>query len=124
MLPGGPAPRDDLEVVESPSQRMSGSINARIRRVSWLLQSVRIRQTARKAFDLTHLGNGPAERLCSALILASAFVFVVLLLGYLAKLEPHYVLGLAGVALVSVMVTSGVLVLWKSDAVLEQEGRG
>ena len=86
-----------------------------------MMQSVRIRQTARKAFDLTHLGNGPVERLCSALILGAVFFFVVLLLAHLAKLEAPYVLGLAGVALVSVMATSAVLVLWKSDAALEEE---
>src|SRR5947209_4568080 len=57
------------------------SIQARMRRASWLLQSVRIRQAARKAFDLTHLGNGAAERLCSALILGAVFFFLVLVVG-------------------------------------------
>jgi hypothetical protein len=98
------------------------SLERRSRYVSWLLQSVQIRQTARKAFDLTRLGNGQAERLCSALVLGAAFFFVVLLLAHLAKLQTNYVIGLAAVALVSVMATSGVLVLWKSDADLEKEG--
>ena len=98
------------------------SLERRTRHVSWLLQSVHIRQTARKAFDLTRLGNGPAERLCSALILGAVFFFVVLLLAHLAKLKTAYALGAAGVAIVSVMASSGVLVLWKSDVDLKKEG--
>jgi hypothetical protein len=63
------------------------SLERRRRHVSWLLQSVQIRQTARKAFDLTHLGTGSAERLCSALILGAAFCFAVLLLAHLAQVK-------------------------------------
>jgi hypothetical protein len=102
-------------------RKMSGSTQSRIRVVSWLLHSVRIRQTARKAFDLTYLGSGSAERLCSALILGAAFVFVVLLLGHLAQLKTAYVLAIAVMALVSVIVTCGILVLWKTDRELENE---
>ena len=62
-----------------------GSLPEQIRRAQWCLQSVRIQQTARNAFDLTRLGAGSAERLCSALILGAAFFFVVNLLAQLAK---------------------------------------
>jgi hypothetical protein len=100
---------------------MRGPLDAQVRRVSWLLQSVRIRQTARKAFDLTRLGTGPAERLISAMVLGAAFFFVVLLLAHLVGLGRGYVVGLALVAFVTVMATSAVLVLWKSDAELEEQ---
>src|SRR5205807_7865304 len=92
------------------------SLKRRIRRDSWLLQSVRTRHAARKAFDLTRLGNGPAERLCSALILGAAFFFVTLLLCHLANFRPTHTLIVAGLGLLSVMAASAVLVLWRSDA--------
>jgi hypothetical protein len=85
------------------------------------MESVRIRQTARKAFDLTQLGSGSAERLCSALILGAAFFFIVGMLAHMAKLETTYVVVSAGVALLSVMATSSVLVLWGSDAELAEQ---
>jgi hypothetical protein len=98
------------------------SLKRRVRHRSWLLQSVRIRQTARKAFDLTTFGNGALERLCSALILGAAFFFATLLLCNLAKLSPAYVIGISGLGFSSVMVASAVLVLWQTDAQLEEEG--
>jgi predicted RNA-binding Zn-ribbon protein involved in translation (DUF1610 family) len=82
---------------------------------------VRIRQTARKAFDLTRLGTGPGERLLSALILGAAFFFVVLLLAHLVGFGRGPGVGLALVAFGSFMATSVVLVLWKSDAELEEQ---
>lgn len=93
-----------------------------IRSRSRLLKSVLIRQAARRAFDLAHLGTGPAERLCAALILAAVFVMVALGVSLAAKLGTSYGLILAGTALVSVVGTSAVLVLWKrDDAALEEE---
>ncbi len=100
---------------------MSSSPNARIRRASWLLYSAQIRQVARKAFDLTQLGNGSAERLCSALILGAVFFFAALIIGHFARLQSEYTISIAAVALISVMATSGVLVLWKSDTDLEDQ---
>lgn len=100
---------------------MSDSLDARIRRASWLLQSIQIRRAARQTFDLTRLGNGSAERLCSALILGAAFCLLALFLSHFAKLQTAYGVGVAGIAFVSVMAASSVLVLWKSDAELETE---
>jgi predicted RNA-binding Zn-ribbon protein involved in translation (DUF1610 family) len=121
--PPGPAP--EVRAVPGPSvdvePAIGRSLNARARRVSWLLQSVRIRQTARKAFDLTRLGTGPAERLLSALILGAAFFFVVLLLAHLVGFGRGPGVSLALVASGSFMATSVVLVLWKSDAELEEQ---
>jgi hypothetical protein len=94
----------------------------KVRRAVWLLQLVRIRQTARKAFDLARLGNGPLERLCSALILGAVFFFTTLLLCHLVQLPSSYVVGLSSLGLVSVMTASAVLVLGKTDAQLEVQG--
>jgi rubrerythrin len=96
-------------------------VNARIRRASWLLFTVRIRQAARKVFDLTQFGGGPAERLGSALVLGAAFFFVTLLIAYFGRLQFAFVLSFAAVALITLMATSGVLVLWKSDTDLEEQ---
>ena len=107
---------------DGTAQSRLTSLQQRVRRAYRLLRSVRIRQTARKAFDLTHLGTGPAERLCSALILGAAFFFVVLVLAHLAKLQADRVVGLSILAFTSVMAASGVLVLWKTDEQLEELG--
>ena len=104
-----------------PEPGDSSPVNARLRHASWLLYSIRIREVARRAFDLTRLGNGSAERLCSALVLGAAFFFAALLIAHFARFERPHVIGIAAVALVSVMATSGVLVLWKSDADLETQ---
>ena len=97
------------------------AVRRRFRRVSWVLQSVRIRQTARKAFDLTRLGNGSAERLCSALILGAIFFLAALLVCSLAQLQPVYVMGISFLGLVSTMLASSILVLWRSDAELARD---
>lgn len=85
------------------------------------LRSVRIRQAARRAFDLTRLGNGPLERICSALLLGGAISLVVFLIAHFTKLQSHFVIGIAVGTFVCVITTCGALVLWKSDAELEEQ---
>jgi hypothetical protein len=92
----------------------------RVQRCLWHLQTVRIRQTARSAFDLTQFGHGSPERLCSALILGAVFFFATLLICVLCNLPPHYVILLSSVALVSVMAASAILILGKTDVELDE----
>jgi predicted nucleic acid-binding Zn ribbon protein len=99
----------------------ASSIHNKIRLLSWRLRSILIRQAARRMFDLTHLGQGPLERLCSSLILGCLFLLVTLLLFLLIRLPTLYGVALAIVALVTVQVTSAVLILWPADNALEQE---
>ncbi|VTS01251.1 Uncharacterized protein OS=Zunongwangia profunda (strain DSM 18752 / CCTCC AB 206139 / SM-A87) GN=ZPR_1391 PE=4 SV=1 [Gemmata massiliana] len=99
-------------------------IRQSLRRRTRLLRSVEIRRAARRGFDLVHFGSGPVERLCAALILAALFVFVTLAASLIAKLGPTYGLALAGVAFLSALGASAVLVLWpRSDRALEAERR-
>jgi hypothetical protein len=92
-----------------------------IRRRSWLLQSILVRQTARKAFDLTRLGTGTLERLCSALILGAAFFLPTLFFFGLIGLGPIIGGSLAIAALLTVLATCAVLLLWSSDEDLEKQ---
>jgi hypothetical protein len=44
-----------------------------VRRLSWRLRLVQLRQSARQTYDLMHLGQGTVERLCAALLFSAAF---------------------------------------------------
>jgi hypothetical protein len=91
-----------------------------VRRLSWRLRLVQLRQSARQAYDLMHLGQGTVERLCAALLLAAAFFLVGFVVAILvARIGPAYALALAGGALVVVFLPGALLVLGPSDEELE-----
>lgn len=100
----------------------SRSVRQSIGRLSRHLRAVRIRQAARRAFDLPGFGVGPAERLCTALILAALFAGAFLAAATVAGVQTTYGLALAGAAFVTTMATSAALVLWSSDKALESSG--
>jgi TM2 domain-containing membrane protein YozV len=92
-----------------------------VRRRSWKVKSILIRQVARKAFDLTHFGQGAFERIASALVLGAMFFFVALIVCSAIGLEIRYGLGIAAAELITVMATSAALVLWSTDEGLDKE---
>lgn len=110
-----------LAILDFAMSKQAPAMRDNIRRRSWLLQSIVIRQTARKAFDLTRLGTGPWERLCSALILGAAFFLPTLFVFWLIGLGPIIGGSLAVAALFTVLATCAILVLWSSDEDLEKE---
>jgi hypothetical protein len=63
------------------------------------------------------------ERLCSALLLGAAFFFAALGLSAWAKRDAKQTIAIAICSLFSVMATSAVLVLWRTDEQLTQDAR-
>jgi hypothetical protein len=97
-------------------------VRRELRQTSFKLKSIAIRKAARWAFDLPRLGPGPLERMTASLILAAAFGFATLGLSYLAPMESKYRLVLGGVAMLTVLLTSAVLILWgRDDEALEAQ---
>jgi TM2 domain-containing membrane protein YozV len=105
-----------------PTRSELRGVRWNIRQRSWRLQSALIRKAARWAFDLPRFGTGPLERLAVSLILATTFGFAALGASHIATMETKYRLALAGLAFLTVLVTSAVLVLWtRDDEALEAE---
>ena len=79
----------------------AASIRRDIRRQSWRLKSVAIRQAARQLFDLTRFWSGRLVRWCSSLILAAAFFLLFLLVAGVLRLGVGFTLTIAITAFVS-----------------------
>ena len=96
-------------------------MSAEIHKLNMRVKTIQIRQAARKAFDLSAFGTGSFERMLSAMILAAVFALSTLLLGSYFGLKTEFTIALLAVAIISVMGTSAVLIMWSSDDALANE---
>jgi hypothetical protein len=85
------------------------------------LRFIRLRQAARQAYDLMHLGSGAGERFCAALVLGGAFFLVFLIVAIACRLGPAQTFAPAALALAAVLIPSAVLILGPNDDDLEAQ---
>lgn len=91
------------------------------RALAFNLFTIKLRQTARAAYDKLPLGKGAGVRLVAALIVATVFVFACLAVSLAAKAGAQTSLGIGGALLVVFFIPSAVLILWASDEQLADD---
>jgi hypothetical protein len=92
-----------------------------VRRLSWRLRLIKLRWSARQAYDLMHLGSGTAARLCAALVLGTVFCLGLLIVALVARISAVYALSLAAGVPAVVFLSSAFLLLGPSDEELEEQ---
>lgn len=97
------------------------SARSDVRRMTFRLYFLTLRQGARRFLDLFRFGNGTAERLAAAAVIGGLFFLVIILVAILAGTPIGAGIGIATAALLVAWGTSAVFVFGGSDEQIEAE---